>query len=91
MNDRLNEALAKLDLTDEQKEKIQKAQAEIGEKIRKVRQDLQGDRDAMQQNMRELMQESRQRLAEILTPEQQQKTSRSSCGPGRRIRRAPRQ
>lgn len=81
LGERLQENLDKLQLSDEQKEKIGKLREEMGEKVRKLREEARQDREQMRQRMPELVQEMRTKLMEILTPDQQ-KTLRDAMREG---------
>lgn len=63
----------KLGLNEDQKAKVQKLNEELREKMSKLRDEAGGDRQAMGEKMRALMEERTAKLKEILTPEQQQK------------------
>lgn len=69
---RLEEAMERLQLTAEQREKVAKIRREMQEKMRGLRERFEGDRQGLAEAARELMQDLRQKLGEILTPEQQQ-------------------
>lgn len=69
---RLEEAMERLQLTAEQREKAGKVRQEMQEKMRGLRERFEGDPQGLAEAARELMQDLRQKLGEILTPEQQQ-------------------
>lgn len=70
---RLQENLGQLGLSDEQMQKIQKLRTDMRDRFAKTREQAQGDRQAMDQMMRETMQELRAKIHDILTPDQQEK------------------
>jgi Spy/CpxP family protein refolding chaperone len=63
-------ALAKLDLTDEQKTKIAALNKDVEEKAKAVIAEAKEDRQALAQKLRPILDERRQKMAEILSPEQ---------------------
>ena len=67
--ERIRDAAAKLDLSAEQKEKIEKVLSDARDKLAKLRENPQANREAM----RSLFQEVRTKIGEILTPEQREK------------------
>ncbi|HZS49697.1 MAG TPA: deiodinase-like protein [Bryobacterales bacterium] len=68
----LRQNLQKLDLSDEQKQKVRDLMMEMQGKARDLRESA-GNPDEMREKMQGLQEELRDRLKEILTPEQQQK------------------
>lgn len=68
------EVASKLELTDEQKQKIKDIQSDAQDKNRAVLEDLQGggDRQAAMQKMREIQQEARTKALAVLTDEQKE-------------------
>ena len=83
--ERLRGALEKLDLTSEQKEKLKPVLEDAKKKFTELREQLQGgDRAAMREKLKTLMDETRDKLKEILTSEQAEKlkTAMESVRPG---------
>lgn len=68
--DRIQQNLAKLNLSEEQKARLRTVQAEIRVKFAQLRTESRQDKQAMRQKLPELMQETRTKLGEILKPEQ---------------------
>ena len=71
--ERLQGALRQLDLTEAQQQKLMAVRDELQAKAMKLRESAAGDRQAMMEGMRELMQDLRPKLRDILTPEQMEK------------------
>lgn len=71
--ERFRAATSELDLTEEQRGKVETVLNEVREKMHAIREESGGDRDAMRGKIRELMDETRSQLQEILTPEQQER------------------
>lgn len=82
----LRQNLQKLDLSDEQKQKVRELMMDMQSKARDLRESA-GNGDDMREKMQGLQQELRDRLKDILTPEQQQKlqdlTGQEGGGAGR--------
>lgn len=70
---RLTDNADKLDLTDDQKQKIQKLADQTRDKIRAVISDSNGDRDKIRESATSIIRDTLQQVREILTPEQQRK------------------
>ncbi len=69
--DRLETSLGKLDLSAEQKAKVEPVLADAKKKFAELRSQLQsGDRTAMREKFKTAMDETRDKLKEILTPQQ---------------------
>lgn len=74
MADRLQAALDKVDLSSDQKEKVKPIIDDVRKKFEELRSQLQGgDRAAMREKFTALMNDTRDKLKEILTPEQGEK------------------
>ena len=73
MIERLRDSLQKLDLSEEQRAKIKDVMEGARAKFQQLREEAQNDAAQMRDKGRELMQDTRQQLRGILTPEQQQK------------------
>lgn len=74
VGERLKAALEKLDLSAEQKEKVKKLMEEEKAKMEELRKEAQsGDRQKVRDKSMAAMKEIRDKLTEILTPEQQEK------------------
>jgi len=88
--ERFRAATSELDLTEEQRGKVETVLNDAREKMHAIREETGGDRDAMRGKIRELMDETRSQLQEILTPEQQGKfraaMSQGDDRPGGRAR-----
>ena len=65
-----NAALEKLDLSDEQKSKIKALNDGFEKRTREIIEQAGGDREQVGQKLRPLFEERREKMAEILTPEQ---------------------
>jgi Spy/CpxP family protein refolding chaperone len=70
---RLREAIGKLDLSEEQKQKVESLLKETQEKAQILRRDAQADAQNLRAKGRELIAETRAKLSEILSPDQQAK------------------
>lgn len=70
---RMREALAQLELSDEQKEKVRALTSEMQPKLEAARAEAQQAGEQARGKLRDLMRENRQKLMEILTPEQREK------------------
>ena len=66
-------ALAKLDLSDEQKAKVRAVNEGLDKKTRELIEQAGGDREQVGRKIRPLLEERRDKMAEILTPEQMAK------------------
>lgn len=72
--DRLEKSLEKLDLTADQKTKVKPVLEDARKKFEELRSQLQsGDRAAMREKFKTAMDDTRDKLKEILTPEQAEK------------------
>src|SRR5439155_19875522 len=71
--ERLRENLAKLDLSDEQKTKIKSVLDDVKAKGEELRKQAANATEDMRDKFRDLMQETRGKVEDILTPEQQDK------------------
>ena len=83
--DRLTEAVNKLDLTAEQKEKFEALKKEYGPKVKALREKM----EAVMKEGRSLADEARPKLMDILTDEQKAKL-KDAMGPGMGGRRGGR-
>lgn len=82
---RLEESLQKLDLTAEQKAKIKPVVEDVKKKFEELRSQIAGgggDRQAMREKVMALLEETRDKLKEILTPEQATKLKELMMPPG---------
>jgi len=82
---RLREAVESVGLTDEQKPKVEAILKDVEDKTQQARQESQGDRQAMQEKTRAIATDAMAQLAQVLTPEQQEKlreTMRAARGGG---------
>jgi peroxiredoxin len=70
---RLREAMTKLDLSNEQKQKVDALLNDVQDKARELRREAQGDAQALREKGRQLIQDSRAKLQEVLSPDQQAK------------------
>ena len=73
---RVHEQLANLDLTEEQKTQVEKLLAGVKEQVEALRADAQTNKlpqTELCQRMQGLMQETREKVMQVLTPEQRQK------------------
>ncbi|HEX8341421.1 MAG TPA: deiodinase-like protein [Tepidisphaeraceae bacterium] len=70
---RLKQNLAQLDLTPEQKIKTDEIVAFAEEAVTKMRQDTQADQQELRQRAGDVMRDVQRKLADVLTPEQQEK------------------
>src|SRR5262249_21749346 len=70
---RIRSAVEKLDLSDEQREKIKSIQQKIREQAGAIRAEAQGNAQAIREKMQDLASQLRAKLRDVLTPEQQQK------------------
>ncbi len=78
MVERLHEAVGKLDLTAEQKDQVKTALQDARTKFQAARGDGErGDPKAMREKMRPIMDELRETMRQILTPEQQETLRKS--------------
>jgi Spy/CpxP family protein refolding chaperone len=82
MLDRLRDGLQKLELSDEQKQKIKTVFDDMRPKFQQVREQAQGDMQAAREKSRELVGELQNKLRTILTPEQQEKLRSIMRPPG---------
>lgn len=81
--ERLQDALRRLDLTEAQQQKLAEVRENLQARVAKLRESAAGDRQAMMEGMRELMQDLRPMLRDILTPEQMEKIGGAlGGGPG---------
>ena len=73
MGERFKQMMEKLDLTDEQKEKIKPIMQAEAAKMKELRDDTSTDRQAKMSKLREIQQETTTKIKAILTPEQVEK------------------
>jgi Spy/CpxP family protein refolding chaperone len=71
--ERLQKVAAELNLTDDQKTGIQAIVADAREQAKGIREKAQADRQAAMQDLQKLLRESREKIVQLLTPEQSQK------------------
>ena len=71
--ERIQKMAAELNLTDNQKTKIGAIIADVRDQAKDIREKAQGDRQAVMQEMQKLIRESREKIIQLLTPEQSQK------------------
>lgn len=74
---RLKSSLEKLNLTDDQKQKVKELLDDTAKQAKDLREKAQGGGDDAAQKLRALMQDTREKLGEILTDEQKQKLQES--------------
>ena len=73
---RLQEQMATLDLTDQQKTEVEKILADVKEQVKALRADAQANKlpqPELRDRMQALIQETREKVMQVLTPEQKQK------------------
>lgn len=70
---RLREAMTMLDLSADQKQKVDAVLNDVQDKARELRREAQGDAQALREKGRQLIRDSRAKLQEILSPDQQSK------------------
>jgi|GEM_PF-4339558 len=70
---RLGDGIRQLDLTEDQKQQLFTLREQLREKIQDLRQAAGGDRQAAARKLREIGQDLRSQLQQILSPEQQEK------------------
>lgn len=73
MLERIQKAVAELNLTDDQKTKMQAIVADVREQAKGIREKAQNDRQAATQELQKLLRDSREKIMQLLTPEQSQK------------------
>ena len=73
MLERIQKMTAELNVTDDQKTKIQAIITDVRDQAKGIREKAQGDRQAAMQEMQKLVRESREKIMQLLTPEQSQK------------------
>jgi DNA repair ATPase RecN len=66
----LRQHMGELNLTDEQKQKLQTLQADLRDEMQKLRDELQADRQAAAPKLRQFMQDVQQKIKDILSAEQ---------------------
>jgi Spy/CpxP family protein refolding chaperone/peroxiredoxin len=79
---RAREALQQLNLTEEQKTKIKKIFEDAGEKYRQIASTSERGSEEMRSKMRELMENTRDAVKDVLTPEQMEKFTAAMRGDG---------
>src|SRR5205823_3548956 len=82
MMERMRESMSKLELTDDQKKRIEEVLADMRPKFQEMRGQAGGDRDQMREKMQPLIQEMRERIGQVLTEEQKQKLPEIMQGGG---------
>jgi Spy/CpxP family protein refolding chaperone len=70
---RIQKVAAELNLTDDQRAKLQAIMADVREQVQSIRDKSQGDRQAAMQELQTLLRDSREKIMQLLTPEQSQK------------------
>jgi len=73
MLERLRHALDQLNLTDEQKQQVKTVFEDTREKMKALRDESGGDREVMREKGRKIIEDARDRINSILTPEQREK------------------
>lgn len=73
MMERMHHALDQLNLTEDQKQQVKAVMTETHEKLKALRDESDGDREAMREKGRKIMEDARTRIMAILTPEQREK------------------
>ncbi|MCC7350243.1 MAG: hypothetical protein IT446_06710 [Phycisphaerales bacterium] len=73
MLERLRHALDQLNLTDDQKQKVKTVLDETRDKLKALHEESAGDRQAMQEKGRKIIENAREQIISILTPEQKEK------------------
>ncbi|MCC6424738.1 MAG: hypothetical protein IT447_14785 [Phycisphaerales bacterium] len=71
--ERLQKALDQLNLTDDQKQQVKTVLDETRTKLKALHEESGGDREAMHEKGRKIIEEARDRINSILTPEQREK------------------
>jgi len=69
---RLEEAIERLNLSEQQRDRLRKVRREAQERLEQVRQKFQNDQQGMAEATRQLMREIREEVEELLTPQQRQ-------------------
>lgn len=70
---RFRDAMAKIELTEEQKPKVDAILTDLDKKVTAMREETQGDVQAMREKGRLIAQDTTEQLRAVLTPEQQEK------------------
>jgi len=73
LKERMDTLSKELNLTEDQKTKIEPILRDSGEKLRALRDEKQGDRRAMMKGAREIQDQNEAKIADVLTPEQKTK------------------
>lgn len=73
MLERIQRAAGELNLTDDQKTKMQAIMADVREQAKTIREKAQNDRQAAMEELQKLLRDSREKIMQLLTPEQSQK------------------
>jgi Spy/CpxP family protein refolding chaperone len=74
MLESFRDAVAKLDLSDDQKTKVKEILVDAGKELQELREKVAADRSQQpREKVRQIMQQTREKLSGVLSPEQQQK------------------
>jgi Spy/CpxP family protein refolding chaperone len=82
MMPRLRNALGQLELTPDQKQKVESVLQDTRQRMQDLRAEMQSDDSQMREKIQSIMQDTRQQLRDILTPEQREKLRSLMPGPG---------